>query len=76
LLELTGEGRELIEQRRGVAERAVLDLQLRQTIVDVADALVQNRDGVAVVVGNRESRGVIARVVDAVTTGESAEGCA
>ena len=59
------EGREPVEQVGDVVERAVLDLQGRQTVVRVADALVEHRHLAAVAVGDGEAGRVVARLVDA-----------
>ena len=71
---LRRERREAVEQRRDVVERAVLDLQRRQAVVRVADALVEDRDVRAVGVGDREAGRVVARAVDAEAARQTGQG--
>ena len=63
---LRGQHGEAIEQLRDVVEGAVLDLQVREPVVGVAHTLLQDGDVRAVPVGHRQTRGIVAGVVDAV----------
>jgi len=55
--DFSGQGIEAVEQVADVAHGAIDGLQLGLSVVDVADALGQNRLGIAQAIGNRKSRG-------------------
>jgi hypothetical protein len=64
---LRGQCRQPIHQGRDVVERAILRLQVGQTVVGVADTLREDRDLRTMRVGDGETGRIVARVVDAKT---------
>src|SRR5208282_2679502 len=65
-----------VQKLRNVADAAVGNLQLTQTVVRVLDALRKHGFRRTISVGDRESRGIVARVYNTETRGDLLNGLA